>query len=841
MKKRKGSLFGGLIILTAAALFVACKSSPVANWGKDKNPKRDIAAEMDIEQPWAYDPGPDPSTPMGRELIDLVATQPYMPGISYTVSGSQMFRPAFGPTLWRMIQKPNSMKILFIGQDGTHIAEAAGRTATAGFGGRAQDLAAYFGVNNSASFMNTFAYTMKGQYATAMAPVIYGNGQSLSFQSVIDNGTWLMAQDPDSPMVKWRNALIDWIIRNNKDSLKMIVLFGGPAKDSISTFIESKGGIVGTRTATESIKDMGIQVPNVKMTNAGGNAEWAVLLNKEGKDIAEVLLGRKLDYSLPADQQAQMKVLKEKLPAIYPDLQIMKGGLHGSGLIDAAQLGGYDLNKVVINGKKTISLKGLPLSDGSRITNQVLVVDLPHPTYLTNVEMENEKALKKDKNFKPKDTAATLVAKGVEDLIPYANATTDAWSIDPDPGMVNKFAAYAKQKKGNEYAYKRTDLGPAYYDFGTPKNRMVSKSDAVRMTGTRSNVIILGSRERAPFDNGELDAATKVAQPDDVSIDEMFLARPRGKTDRYAFDRGPGLEMARIMTENLPMAEISKVKPGMPSTGEAPDSFLVKTHPVKVGDFGHYRGTFQNPKVVILADPAGVDDMLTSRALTGARGQYLHGLMQDMKVGDDYLVIKTVPFGMDGASESDWNGLLSLTDRYRSEIFKAIFRNGHPDVVIADGPYASREIAKLVAGAGVPVVSIQRQGSDNNSGIAEAAAAIKANIPGQSGLNFRGKMASLPRSHMGFFSRVWEGTSGTHVLLSTDPMFRDEAFAVVAPEWAFKQKPAQSQKEIDGVNTLLKKLDDNQILRPNEPYPDYLQRLHINDVRDFWNQTDFAA
>src|SRR3989344_1345507 len=90
----------------------------------DKNSGfRNVSSVQDVTTPWAYDPGPAPETPMGKELIDLVASQPYMPGISKELTGDQKFRPAFGPTLWRMIQEPNSIKILFIGQDGTHIAE----------------------------------------------------------------------------------------------------------------------------------------------------------------------------------------------------------------------------------------------------------------------------------------------------------------------------------------------------------------------------------------------------------------------------------------------------------------------------------------------------------------------------------------------------------------------------------------------------------------------------------------------------------------------------------------------------------------------------------------------
>lgn len=99
---------------------------------------------------WSYDKGPvvpekgcsQELYSMNCELIDLTARIPNMPALSDALYGrSQKFRPAFGPIPWRMRLEKDAVKILFMGQDGTHIAEAAGRPATAGFGGRAQDFA----------------------------------------------------------------------------------------------------------------------------------------------------------------------------------------------------------------------------------------------------------------------------------------------------------------------------------------------------------------------------------------------------------------------------------------------------------------------------------------------------------------------------------------------------------------------------------------------------------------------------------------------------------------------------------------------------------------------------
>jgi len=141
----KTSIFIALVAIAAFVGAGCVHTTTTVGATNTTDGDRSISSVTDLNAAWAYDPGPDPNTAMGRELIEIVASQPYMPGISLEMTGSQKFRPAFGPTLWRMIQAPNSIKILFLGQDGTHIAEAAGRTATAGFGGRAQDMAAHFG------------------------------------------------------------------------------------------------------------------------------------------------------------------------------------------------------------------------------------------------------------------------------------------------------------------------------------------------------------------------------------------------------------------------------------------------------------------------------------------------------------------------------------------------------------------------------------------------------------------------------------------------------------------------------------------------------------------------
>jgi len=821
-----------LVSLVVIASFVGAgcvHTTPTAT--TESQADRNISSVADLNAPWAYDPGPDPNTAMGRELIDIVASQPNMPGISIEMTGQQKFRPAFGPTLWRMIQAPNSIKILFLGQDGTHIAEAAGRTATAGFGGRAQDMAAHFGVENSAAFMNAFAFTIKGQYAGAGVPVIseFQGKKQVSLGTVVDNGIWLMSQDINSPMAKWRNKLIDWIIRNNKDSLKLVVLFGGAAQDSIGSFIESHGGQVGSRYSVADLQAKKVKVPSFKAASAGSNKEVAIPLDKNDRDAYATLAGVNVgEPADPAKVTAAQNALKANIDRVYNDLAISNGGAGGSGIVHPAQIGGYDLSKIVINGQNTISLKGLKLNDGSTVKNDVLIAEFPHPTYLSAKQME----LAQKVGYA---AAKVELAKFFDGYLASLKPWKSRWNIDADPGQVNHFA------RGEQYNYGRTDIGPAFYDFGTPKNRMVSVSSASRLN---PNVVVIGTRERPNFDQTKMNRMIDAPAPAGISNEELFSARPRAPQSKSVFDRGPGVEMARLMKENLDVALIGKMKDGKDANPDckAPEPasrFNVKTHPLCVGDFGHYRGTFNQPKVLIVADPDGVDDILTSRALTGTRGQYLQGLMDDMGVREQHLVLKTVPFGMDGATAQEWAVVLQQTNAYRQKVIQAVLAQGSVKLVIADGTYAAQEVARL--GLNVPVVNIARSGTENGSGIKESAAAINSKNVFPS-FSAKGAMANIPRSHLGFFSRVWEGTSGSHVLDSNADSDKGSAFAIVVPKWVSAQRNVkQGTEERQSVDKLHQIILEQRIPKETEKFIEFINRGGGNGFYRVFEKSDLAA
>jgi hypothetical protein len=805
---------------------------------------------------WSYEAGPEDSS-MGKELVEINNEIPNMPELSMEIMGEQKFRPAFGPIPWRMLQQPNSVKILFIGQDGTHVAEAAGRPATAGFGGRAQDLANFFGVDYSAAFINTYSFTIKGQYGAFNTPYIKMNGgkPEVAFGGYTDNELWLMTHGIDSPINKWRNDLIEWIIRNNKDSLRMVVLFGGAARDAVSAFVISRGGKVGARISEESLKN--IRMPETDLVFAGGNNEFPVPLDKEGNDVYAKLLGRTPDYSgkaSDAEQKAAMDSLANNASRGMDEMVFTGGGLYGSGILHPAQLGGYDLDKIEINGKKTISLNGLKLSDGSIIKNDILIVDLPHPTALTNKQMDYEAWEKNPAGKKAPESPEEAVRKATTVLQPYRE---NGWRIEPDHGQENRF------DQRLEYKYGRGYIGPEYYDFGTPNNRMVSVSDAVRHR-EHKEVIILGTRESSvPYDTAKLTAAL-IAQPAEAfPKEEMYIARPRTAKYSNSFDRGPGEDYAKLMKQNLDMAVIGAPKANVAADTDVKkvsdydrnetirakfgsDAFNIKTDPVKVGDFGHYRGTFEKPRVVILADPDGVDDVLTSRALTGARGQFLHRMMKDIGVEDRYLVLKTVPFGMDGATEEEWANVLGNTKKYRDAVLGKVLREQRPVVAIADGPHAKKELERIINDIKpkLPIVSIQRVGLANNSGIVSAAKDLQK-ISDFKSVVLSGKTANIPRSHLPYYSRVWEGTSGDRVLdaisqpglkIKKDSkgkvtfvpvhasFFKGLGFGVVAPYWATQQQAGHSKSSLEDILSMKLEMCEKGLRLPKESIAAFLSR-----------------
>tara|TARA_B110001454_G_scaffold219202_1_gene252052 strand:- start:150156 stop:152768 length:2613 start_codon:yes stop_codon:yes gene_type:complete len=786
---------------------------------------------------YEYNPGPDIGTPMGRMLADIFAEQPYYRAFSDELMEDQKFRFIFGLMMTRSYFEPNSVKIFFWGQDATHIAEASKQPGTSGFGGRVQDIANFFGVDQGVATSNAFLSTIKGQFGAFDHPFVKTNAdgsKTLTTNKYIDNELWMLANDDDSEIRIQREKYFEWVIMNNPESLGMIAMFGDAAKHAFAQFLIARGAEVPTKTTNEDLKTL--EVPETRLVNAGGNAEFAVPVDKDGNDIYQILenekaksegrTAKRLDYS-----KSDPKDMKKMLDQIYAiqlakeagqhaiDMMVFtKGGVNGSGMMNAAQAGGYDLTKVKINGKITNSLKGLKLLyfKGKAIDRDIAFVESPHPTALSQM--------------KP-DQAALTLKKAFSVLEPLKAL---GWMIKPD--LDNEGNPRRNQwHEGDTYKYGRADIRAGFFEFGAPTDRRASSADAIRLN---PQAIIIGSRQKVDFNRQTLANMEKAMPSDFPNADDLWSVRPRNMEQRYDFDRGPGEDVAKaIMTAlEASRAQIFAVKPGIEIKKDnrgndttfdfyGINAYYSKTVP-DTGFFGMHRGSFTDARVLIMADPHGIDDWNTARALTGARGQYLNGLMNDLGIGKDYLVIKTAPLGMDGATAEEWEYVRKHTEGYREAALKEALKNKNLEFVMADGPIAQIELQRLLKKlkrTDLTVIDINRDGMVAESGISEAGEAVKALNKSFSKAQISVKMKDIPRGHLTWWSRSWEGTSGD-LVINASGKAAGKVKAIVTPDWVVNQKVHITAREQASIDKLRKDMEVAGLKLGSETFQSFFER-----------------
>ncbi len=839
---------------------------------------------LSIEYP-LFDKGPDPKDPMQKELLDIITDMPYLPGISKELQvlvpsykRGQKMRPDFGAMPLRGFLLPNSISVLVIGQDGTHIAEGANRPGIAGFGGRVHDMLKHFGIFEGVLFTNLYVNTISGQYGSRNTPVLKDD-KTIEFRNVIENRQWLMTHE--GPYGEWRNRFLSWVIRNNKKSLKMVMMLGQAGKDAGANFINFIGGSVSAR------KNIGTgyryNVPLFEMKAAGGNNEWAVALTKDGKDVAEVLrsddvirnaLKEKLEAKIAKQtSDKKIKVLKKRIKALdkklnYKDgtkeagistenaksllidnaikakelMVFTKGGPKNNGVLYPEQFGGWDLKTMKVLGKTTRSIKGLKIPClGSKAGDcetqefitapDIVFVGAPHPTSLSMGEMTK------------RGSAAIKVEK--ELLVPLKSEVKRGWEAPkPESGLTSAFL------EGKPYKYRRGAIPVSHGDPGITDLRLLPVSTAKRQG---SSMIVIGTRDRANFSKEKIKSMQKDTPSNKDLVKSNFVLTGRAKFDdwKYKYDRGPSDEYAKLLFKSLDKKTVLWVKKEfeekaleiynkkfskskktqqdeLDAYGKATraiftehgiDAFHAKTHP-EAGFFGHYRGSFNKPKIIMLVDPEGYDSFITSKAATGNRGQYIHGLISDLGIESEYLIINTVPFGMDGANDEDWKVILEKTQNYRDELFKKLISDNPNALFLSDGKRASLELNRIFSEEKIGIKRTKNIKAD----MIKAGKAIKSKYKKYSKSKITGKRKDIPREHLTWIARVWEGTSGDRVITATDKSNKGKAFGIIAPNWARKNKVHFTSKTKKGLLELHKKLVYAGEPQAGEKISQYLER-----------------
>jgi hypothetical protein len=841
---------------------------------------------------WDYNGGPDPKTVMGRKVIDIYAELPDFEEMSEAVTNDQVFRPAFGMMMTRTRFEEDAVKILFIGQDATHVAEVAKQPGTSGFGGRVQSIGNFFGVDQGVTTTNAYLATIRKQYGTFSqvyvdtskgAPKLYAG-------SYVDNELWAISNHPKSNILQKREQYWEWLLQNNPNNLKLIVTFGGAARDAFAEFLIARGFQVRARKNANQLKN--IRIPESKLKYAGGNNAFPVAIDANGKDLNEKYLlavsndnkdvmslekimdlpsnekakagmisdfDRELvkklgsvqgkakakatpekdklvvDYSVPEIQTESIKALQAAGEKAINEMVFTAGGINGSGMVNAAQLGGYDLNQVYNNkGEKTVSLKGLKLSDGTVISHDIGFAQSTHPTALSKME-DDEASESLRKAFEPLES---LKAKG--------------WKVDPDVDDKGKLMTNNWDDDAS-YAYGRADIGPWYFAFGDPDDRRAARADAVRPAGD-TQVIVVGTRNAPRLDAAIVEKLKNNTPSEPKNPNDLWTVRPRTGDSRYEFDLGPGIDVARALLESLSNREeifaakkdqkvfgsidrngkvtISKQGKGSDITFEVKGIAAYNAKTIgETGFFGFHRGDFKTARTLILADPHGLDDWLTGRALTGTRGQYLNGFMNDLGYGSDYLVIKTVPFGMDGASREEWTTIRQQTEKYRETALSIALQNKNIKEVFTDGPNAVIEMKRILTKLkrnDIIVVNMKRNSlREDHTGDMKAAAVIALQkIPRLKGQRVLGQRKDLPRIHLPWWSRIWEGTGGDSVM-DAPGLLAGGVRAVVAPNWAVNQDPEHSPDMKQSIQFLQDYLETSGVRMDTEPLSKFLKRKSL--------------
>lgn len=223
-------------------VFSACSSPNKKPTADFREPSSAIDRRGSLDE---YDPGPDKNskwpdifaeTPnyraYGKAIYQSAANQE-----SIKDDGQEKFRWKVGPMWYRGRLAPNSVKVFVIGQEGAQDENVSNRTFTGSTGTKMQNFINYFGIDRSYLFMNTFIYTITGQYGEQPKDG-ETNQQKIKEAEVRSQALFWLAQNEDSIIVQHRHKMFDYMLETNKDTLKLIIGVGAAGKDSLITWLK---------------------------------------------------------------------------------------------------------------------------------------------------------------------------------------------------------------------------------------------------------------------------------------------------------------------------------------------------------------------------------------------------------------------------------------------------------------------------------------------------------------------------------------------------------------------------------------------------------------------------
>lgn len=283
-------------LVVASSILTSCSSSDstIGRWFSSKT-KRGYTHE--------YDPGP----PKDSQWPKLFAETPNYRAFGSKVIGGrgEKFRWKFGPMWYRGRLGKDEVKVFVIGQEGAQDENVSNRSFTGSTGTKMQKFLNHIGIKDSYLFMNTFVYTITGQYS------LFGEDRENATKLDQQKRLLWLAQNENSAVVEHRHRLFDYAFETNKD-LSLVIGVGTAGKDTAATYANyldpktkcsnrkvGNGGCL-VRYNGKNVLFIGVPHPGGASPRNGGESAYTRLVSafdKQAKIVLKAIGDKKIKLS----------------------------------------------------------------------------------------------------------------------------------------------------------------------------------------------------------------------------------------------------------------------------------------------------------------------------------------------------------------------------------------------------------------------------------------------------------------------------------------------------------------------------------------------------------------
>ncbi len=207
-------------------------------------------AGVEIDERRGHPSEYDPGAPKNSRWLELYGSAPNYRKLGNLImgAGEEKFRWMFGPMWYRGRLGRNQVKAFVVGQEGAQDENISNRAFTGSTGTKTQNFLNHLGLNRSYLFMNTFVYTINGQLS-----------DDPNFKWMEQGEGAPQGRVEDSPIVKYRHQLFDYMMEQNAGSIALFMGVGSGGKASLATWVNARKGTCSPARDLENCKTEGLR------------------------------------------------------------------------------------------------------------------------------------------------------------------------------------------------------------------------------------------------------------------------------------------------------------------------------------------------------------------------------------------------------------------------------------------------------------------------------------------------------------------------------------------------------------------------------------------------------